>query len=132
MKSLLHDNNSNNHSNNNNDNDNNNIRNSINDDNNNDNNNNNINNKYNNNINNNNTNSNKNGNNLSKVLCEEDFFSVFQWCAVPWALARVDGRLCDCNESFSKTSGYSRNEILSFTMFNLINPIDLQDTFRFK
>ena len=84
-------------------------------------------------INNNNYNYNKNENCiwlLIGALLEEDYFAVFHWCSVPWALARVDGRLCDCNESFSKTSGYSRNEILSFTIFNLIHPVDLQDTFR--
>jgi PAS domain-containing protein len=64
------------------------------------------------------------------ILTEDEYFSAFQWCSLPWALARVDGRFCDCNEAFSRVSGFSRNEVLSFTIFNLINPVDLQDTFR--
>ena len=69
-------------------------------------------------------------NEIAPILSEEEYFSAFQWCSVPWALARVDGRFCDCNEAFSRASGFSRNEVLSFTIFNLINPVDLQDTFR--
>ena len=63
-------------------------------------------------------------------LSEENFFTVFQWCSIPWALARVDGRFCECNESFIRASGFSRVELLSSTIFNLINTSDLQDTFR--
>lgn len=63
-------------------------------------------------------------------LSEENFFTVFQWCSIPWALARVDGRFCECNESFIRASGFSRMELLSSTIFNLINTSDLQDTFR--
>jgi hypothetical protein len=61
---------------------------------------------------------------------EENFFTVFQYCSIPWALARVDGRFCECNESFIRASGFSRAELLSSTIFNLINTSDLQDTFR--
>lgn len=67
----------------------------------------------------------------STDLTESDFFTVFSGCALPWALARVDGRMCNCNEAFIRISGYSRNELLSFTIFNLINQVDLQDTFRY-
>ena len=63
-------------------------------------------------------------------LSEDDFCAVFHWCAVPWALARVDGRICDCNESFVRVSGYSKAELVSFTFFNLIHPSELQETFR--
>ena len=63
-------------------------------------------------------------------LSEDDFSAVFHWCAVPWALARVDGRICDCNESFVRVSGYSKAELISFTFFNLIHPSELQETFR--
>jgi PAS domain-containing protein len=69
-------------------------------------------------------------NDPAPILSEDEYFSAFQWCSIPWALARVDGRFCDCNEAFSRVSGFSRNEVLSFTIFNLINPVDLQDTFR--
>jgi PAS domain-containing protein len=69
-------------------------------------------------------------NDTAPILSEDEYFSAFQWCSIPWALARVDGRFCDCNEAFSRVSGFSRNEVLSFTIFNLINPVDLQDTFR--
>jgi hypothetical protein len=62
---------------------------------------------------------------------EENFFTVFQYCSIPWALARVDGRFCECNESFIRASGFSRTELLSSTIFNLINTSDLQDTFRY-
>ena len=64
------------------------------------------------------------------TLLEDNFYSVFRHCPTPWALARVDGRLCDCNDSFLSVSGFSRAELLSFTIFNLINAGDLQDTFR--
>lgn len=63
---------------------------------------------------------------------EENFFTVFQYCSIPWALARVDGRFCECNESFIRASGFSRAELLSSTIFNLINTSDLQDTFRYE
>ena len=63
---------------------------------------------------------------------EENFFTVFQYCSIPWALARVDGRFCECNESFIRASGFSRAELLSSTIFNLINTSDLQDTFRYR
>ena len=57
---------------------------------------------------------------------------MFQYCSIPWALARVDGRFCECNESFTRASGFSRAELLSSTIFNLINTSDLQDTFRYE
>jgi len=63
-------------------------------------------------------------------LTEEDFCAAFQWCTVPWALARVDGRICDCNDGFVRVSGYQKAELVSFTIFNLIDPSVLEETFR--
>jgi PAS domain S-box-containing protein len=66
----------------------------------------------------------------AETVNESDFRAVFQWSAMPWALARVDSRIFDCNESFARVSGYTKSELLSFTIFNLIPTDDLQETFR--
>jgi len=41
-----------------------------------------------------------------------DYKCIFERCGMPLAVARIDGRLIDCNDEFVKLTGYKREELL--------------------
>ncbi|GAB5033803.1 Hypothetical protein NocV09_01501180 [Nannochloropsis oceanica] len=54
---------------------------------------------------------------------------LFKQVSTPLAVASVDGKLIDANVRFEMASGYSKEELLRLTFFNLVSPEDLQTTF---
>ena len=62
-------------------------------------------------------------------LTNSDYHELFLATPIPWALSDIEGRIIDCNTSFERTSGYSRAELLSYTICNLVPNADLQSTF---
>ena len=54
---------------------------------------------------------------------------LFKQVSTPLAVASVDGKLIDANVRFEMASGYSKDELLRLTFFNLVSPEDLQTTF---
>lgn len=45
------------------------------------------------------------------------------------AIASMGGAYVDCNDNFSKLSGYSKQEVCSMTIFNMTSKNDLQQAF---
>eukprot|EP00613_Pedinella_sp_CCMP2098_P000279 CAMPEP_0171622116 /NCGR_PEP_ID=MMETSP0990-20121206/17041_1 /TAXON_ID=483369 /ORGANISM="non described non described, Strain CCMP2098" /LENGTH=350 /DNA_ID=CAMNT_0012187831 /DNA_START=17 /DNA_END=1069 /DNA_ORIENTATION=- len=54
---------------------------------------------------------------------------AFHDSGVPMAVASMDGCFVECNGKFVEASGYSKEELLSLTIFNLTAAHDLHDTF---
>lgn len=65
-------------------------------------------------------------------LCssEEKFSKSFHWCSTPRAISTFkEGRFIDVNESFLKTLGYSREEVIGKTSaeLGLFSPLDTRE-----
>lgn len=58
-----------------------------------------------------------------------DYKGVFQYSAMPMAVASMDGSFLDCNLAFCDITGYSRAEVLQRSFFNFTPPQELQMTF---
>ena len=58
-----------------------------------------------------------------------DYQSLFHQVSTPLAVAGVDGRFVDANARFQMATGYSKEELGKLTLFNLVCPEDLQETF---
>lgn len=57
------------------------------------------------------------------------FEAVFTSCPIGMAVADSGGSFLDCNQFFCKLTGYHQEQLRSFTLFNLIDPQDLQRAF---
>lgn len=66
---------------------------------------------------------------LMKKIEEHDYKNVFNACSVGMAIASMGGAFIDCNQLFLELSGYSKQEILGLTIFNLTSKEDLQSAF---
>mmetsp|Transcript_4759 Transcript_4759/g.5716 ORF Transcript_4759/g.5716 Transcript_4759/m.5716 type:complete len:198 (-) Transcript_4759:241-834(-) len=53
-----------------------------------------------------------------------DYERVFQDQALSSAVALADGRFIDCNKRFILETGFSREELLSSSIFSLVDPVD--------
>jgi len=60
---------------------------------------------------------------------EVNFHLVFHKAGVPMALANTDGILVDCNVKFSEITRISRDNLVHQSMFGLVLPEDLQQTY---
>lgn len=62
-------------------------------------------------------------------LTNSDYHELFFSVPIPWALSDIEGRIIDCNHTFEKTSGYKREELLTYTICNLVPNSALQSAF---
>uniref|UniRef100_A0A7S1UM68 BHLH domain-containing protein n=1 Tax=Grammatophora oceanica TaxID=210454 RepID=A0A7S1UM68_9STRA len=59
----------------------------------------------------------------------DDYKVVFESCNSPMAIANLGGTFLDCNKLFRQTTGHSKEELASMTIFNLTHRQDLQIAF---
>lgn len=60
---------------------------------------------------------------------EVDFESVFMHSSLPQVVSSVDGRFLQCSDMFCKVTGYTREEVLTRSIFNLTPSEYLPHTF---
>lgn len=58
-----------------------------------------------------------------------DYKRIFALAPLGMAIVALDGRFLDCNASFEALSGYSLDEIRRLSLFNIVRPDELQQTF---
>mmetsp|Transcript_6732 Transcript_6732/g.9776 ORF Transcript_6732/g.9776 Transcript_6732/m.9776 type:complete len:504 (+) Transcript_6732:3-1514(+) len=60
---------------------------------------------------------------------EHEYQQVFQFASVPMAIASVNGEFVDGNHLFCSLSEYSKQDLCSMTIFNIIARSELQNAF---
>merc|ERR1712194_718061 len=73
--------------------------------------------------------SNLTSNKPQKQLNESHYYSIFQHSSEGMAIAILDGKFVDFNLVFLQLSGYTRQEMSSMTIFNIINPSDIDHAY---
>lgn len=58
-----------------------------------------------------------------------DYKHVFSKTAIAMAIANTDGILMDCNNCFITASGFSKDDLMRMSLFALIRPDELQQTY---
>jgi len=59
-----------------------------------------------------------------------DFSEIFRSSHVPMAVVSIDGRLLQCNEEFSRVTGYTNDKLAGVTLFGLAAPECLEQLFK--
>lgn len=59
-----------------------------------------------------------------------DYSTVFSQCTAALGVAALDGRFLACNAEFEIVSGYSRDELLRQSLFNLLTSHDMEEVFK--
>merc|ERR1711998_814140 len=62
-------------------------------------------------------------------IADINYKHVFNKSAVPMAIANTDGLLVDCNQHFTGLSGIAPEDLSNWSMFGLIQPEELQETY---
>ena len=60
-----------------------------------------------------------------------DYRSVFLSGGFAQAIAGLDGQFLDCNHMFTVLTGYTKEELMTRTMFSLTSPDEMQRTFSY-
>lgn len=59
-----------------------------------------------------------------------DFSEIFRSSHVPMAVVSIDGRILQCNDEFSRVTGYTNNKLTGVTLFSLAAPECLEELFK--
>jgi len=59
-----------------------------------------------------------------------DFSEIFRSSHVPMAVVSIDGRILQCNDEFSRVTGYTNDRLTGVTLFGLAAPECLEELFK--